>query len=179
MTPGCCATCLQNPPPYEHTLAPLTYAGSAQYLLTQFKFHGRLSHATPLHTALCAAVEASVAPKPQAILPVPIHPQRLAERGFNQAVELARPLARALHIPLILHAVVRLRATQPQVGLKAEARAANLRGAFAVRPGVELPEHIAVVDDVLTSGATVGELARLLHQHGVRRVEVWCALRAT
>jgi ComF family protein len=171
---------MQKKPPFDMTMAPLAYAGSVRYLLTQFKFHARLSHAVPLVHVLREAVVGRDAAldTPQALIPVPIHRKRLAERGFNQSVELARPLARDLQIPLLLDAVQRQRATVPQFQLSGDERVVNVRGAFVLRAGTVLPKHVAIVDDVLTTGATVRELAKLLRKHGCERVEVWCAARA-
>ncbi len=176
-TEGLCAACLQHPPPFASTIAPLAYVGSVRYLLTQFKFHGRLSHGVPLRVALHEAVAGRETDMPQVLIPVPIHRRRLAERGFNQAVELTRPLARELQIPVLLNAVQRQRATAPQFQLRGDERVANVRGAFVLRAGTLLPKHVAIVDDVLTTGATVRELAKLLRKHGCERVEVWCAAR--
>jgi ComF family protein len=176
VTPGVCPACLRQPPPFDAALAPLEYSGAARHLLTQFKFHGRLSHGVPLAWPLLAAVRERGGRLPEALLPVPVHARRLRERGYNQALELARPLARAQGLPLLPHALRRIRATSPQMNLPEAARAANVRGAFAVvQP---LPAHVALVDDVLTTGATAGELARLLKAAGCARVEVWCACRA-
>lgn len=176
VTPGLCPACLRQPPPFDAALAPLEYTGAVRFLLTQFKFHGRLSHGAPLACHLLASVRERGEGLPQALLPVPVHPGRLRERGYNQALELARPLAGALDIPLLSSSLVRTRATSPQMTLPEAARAANVRGAFAVRGA--LPEHVALVDDVLTTGATVAELARLLKRQGCARVEVWCACRS-
>jgi ComF family protein len=176
VTPGVCAACLRQPPPFDAAFAPLEYSGAARHLLTQFKFHGRLSHGVPLAKSLLTIVQGRAAPLPEALLPVPVHLGRLRERGYNQALELARPLARALGLPLLPHSLRRIRVTLPQMNLPEAARAANVRGAFAVvQPP---PAHVALVDDVLTTGATTGELARVLKAAGCTRVEVWCACRA-
>ncbi|TQV62537.1 MAG: ComF family protein [Halothiobacillaceae bacterium] len=178
VTPGPCAVCLKRPPPFDAAIAPLDYAGAARHLVTRFKFGGRLSHGVPLAHHLIEAVRRDIATTlPDALIPVPIHPRRLRERGYNQSMELARPLARRLGIPLLPHALQRVRATTPQMRLPEAARAANVRGAFAVHG--DLPAHVALIDDVLTTGATVGELARLLKREGCERVDVWCATRAT
>lgn len=176
ITPGMCPACLRHPPPFDAALAPLVYDGAARYLLTQFKFHGRLSHGVPLAEALLAAVRERSDSLPEVLLPVPVHPRRLRERGYNQALELARPLAHALGVPLRATALQRIRPTSPQMTLPEAARAANVRGAFAARE--PLPTHVALVDDVLTTGATTGELTRMLKASGCTRVEVWCACRA-
>ncbi|MEW5837535.1 MAG: ComF family protein [Pseudomonadota bacterium] len=177
-TAGLCAECLQHPPGFSATLAPLAYSGTARYLVTQFKYQRRLSCAQPLVHALLQAAQAREDDLPQALLPVPIHPSRLSERGFNQSLELARPLGKALGIAVLPDALRRVRATVPQNQLAEDERIANVRGVFALRDGVTLPEHVAIVDDVLTTGATARELTRVLRKHGCKRVEVWCASRA-
>lgn len=177
VTPGLCADCMRKPPPFDAALAPLDYGGAVRYLTVRFKFHGQLSHGAPLAHALLRAVRARAdTALPHALLPVPLHPSRLRERGYNQALELARPLSAALGIPLLPNALVRLRATARQMELPPDKRARNVRDAFALR--AEPPAHVALVDDVLTTGATVSELARLLKRHGCERVDVWCACRS-
>jgi len=178
VTPGLCAACLQHPPPYAAALAPLVYTGAVRYLLTQFKYHQRLSCGVPLARVLLQAVRARDEPLPQALIPVPIHAQRLAERGFNQSLELARPLGRVLGVAVLDDDVRRVRATVPQNQLAQDERVANVRGVFALRKGVILPKHVAIVDDVLTTGATVRELAKVLRKQGCERVDVWCAAKA-
>ncbi len=175
-TPGLCADCQRALPPFDAALAPLVYAEAVRHLLTAFKFHGRLSHGVPLAQALLEAVLDRGGDMPDALLPMPLHAQRLRERGYNQSLELARPLARTLGLPLLLHAVQRTRPSLPQMSLPQAARAANVRGIFEVREA--LPPHVAIVDDVLTTGATAAELTRLLERHGCTRVEVWCPCRA-
>src|SRR5262249_21777320 len=117
-------------------------------------------------------------PHPDALIPIPLHPQRLRERGYNQALELARPLAREFGIDLRPDALVRQRATQAQSELDAAQRRRNLRGAFAVAPGVEVPAHVALIDDVMTTGTTLREAARTLLHAGALRVDVWALARA-
>ncbi len=117
-------------------------------------------------------------PLPAALLCVPLHESRLRERGYNQALELAKPLARALHLPLHPHALRRIRSTQAQSGLDARARRRNLRGAFEIDPAQTLPTHVALLDDVMTTGSTLRECARVLRKAGVQRVDVWALARA-
>jgi ComF family protein len=107
---------------------------------------------------------------------MPLHRSRLRERGFNQAVELARPLARRLAVPLAADLVQRVRPGRPQSGLEKSRRRANVRGAFALRRPLDA-WHVAVVDDVLTTGATAAELAGVLKAAGAERVEVWVVAR--
>jgi ComF family protein len=157
--------------------APYRYAAPLDRLIPALKFGGKLAHARLLGELLAEELAASGARRPELILPVPLHARRLRERGYNQALELARPVARALGLPLETRACTRLRATAAQSGLDLKARRANLRGAFAV-PALGV-KHVAVLDDVVTSGSTVAELARALARAGVERVDVWAVARAT
>jgi len=172
-----CGACQRRPPPFDRCIAPLLYAGVVPYLVTGLKFRGRLVQGRLLGALLAAGVarEATREAPPGRIIPVPLHPARMRERGFNQALEIARGPARRLGLPIDSASCVRMLATAPQSGLEAKARRRNLRGAFAV--GGRLPECVALVDDVVTTGTTVGELARVLKRAGVRRVEVWAAAR--
>ncbi len=114
---------------------------------------------------------------PECIVPVPLHPARLRERGYNQALELARPLARSLGIRLEKNLVQRVRQTRPQTELKLASRAANLHQAFRLKRPPNY-RHIALVDDVITSGHTVNALACEFLREGVEKVEVWAIARA-
>jgi ComF family protein len=125
---------------------------------------------------LLAYIEQEMDEPPQLLIPVPLHPGRLRERGYNQALELARPLSRRLAIPLDYLSCRRTRPTQAQSELPMKERRKNVRGAFQVKG--EIPaRHVALIDDVVTTGSTVTELTRLLKRHGVRRVQVWTLAR--
>jgi len=112
------------------------------------------------------------------IVPVPLHRSRLRQRGYNQALELARPLAARLGVPLAHDVLVRSRDTSAQTELDRAARRRNVRGAFHLREAIVLPDHVALFDDVMTTGATLAECARLLKRAGVRRVDAWALARA-
>ena len=114
----------------------------------------------------------------RALLTVPLHLGRLRKRGFNQALELAKPLALAFGLPVHARALRRVRATEAQSELDAGSRRRIVRGAFAVADGARLPTHVAVVDDVMTTGATLAECVRVLKRSGVHRVDVWALARA-
>jgi ComF family protein len=172
---------LAPPAAFDAALAPFAYDWPVDALIRDFKYHGRLAHGRVLGTLLADAAGAALSggePVPQALVPVPLHPRRERERGYNQAWELARVLGRELGIPVVANLVLRTRETPPQASLDAAARRTNLVGAFALRraPGVE---RIALVDDVLTTGATLGELARVLRAAGAGRVTAWTVARAT
>ncbi|HEY5791083.1 MAG TPA: ComF family protein, partial [Gammaproteobacteria bacterium] len=146
-------------------------------LVTGLKFHGQLAGARLLGGLLAEQLAGDPGPWPQALLPVPLHPRRLRQRGFNQALELARPLARELGLALLPDACVRRRDTAAQSGLERAARRRNVRGAFALPRPLGL-HHVALVDDVMTTGQTLEALARVLREDGVEQVEVWCVARA-
>lgn len=176
-----CGACLPRAiGPLRH--APLTevhaacvYAAPVDRLLLRFKFHHDLAAGGLLAQLMAQALAA--APRPGVLLAVPLHRARLRRRGYDQALELARPLARALGLPLLDGALRRVRATDAQSQLDAGQRRRNLRQAFAVPPGVALPAHVTLVDDVMTTGATLHAAALTLRRAGVARVDAWVCAR--
>lgn len=173
-----CGRCLRKAPPYVAVFAPLRYAAPLDRLIAEYKFRGQLSHAALFGSLIIDVAEAMGRRPPGLLLPVPLHRKRLHERGYNQALELARPLARHWGARIDPFALVRVRATVAQMQLPAKQRLNNVRGAFVLRDGVRLPESVAIIDDVMTTGATVSELAMLLRRAGTKRVEVWALARA-
>ena len=152
-----CGSCLTDPPPFDGSVAALDLAPA-------------------LAARLLAAVRHSDAPHPSLLLPIPLSAQRLRERGYNQAWELARRMAGALHCQADAHLLLRVKDSPHQLALPREQRAANVRGAFAVEPmrlGELRGRSVALVDDVMTTGATAAEAARALQQAGAASVQVW------
>jgi ComF family protein len=173
-----CGECLQAEPPFASACTPFIYAPPLDALLTRLKFGRNLAAGRVLSELWLGAVREAPPLVPQALIPVPLHDDRLRERGYNQALELARPLAHAFDTALRYDVLVRTRATSAQSDLDADARHRNLRGAFAVAPNATLPAHVALFDDVMTTGATLRECARTLVSAGVARVDVWAVARA-
>lgn len=176
----CCGACLREPPPWERAVALADYAWPWDTLVSRLKYHAALELAPLLADALAERIAASGAALPQWVLPVPLSDARLRERGYNQAWELARRVARRLGCRSDGAALLRIKDTPPQLALPREARAANLRGAFLVAPrraALLRDADIALVDDVLTTGATAGEAARTLHRAGAARVQCWVVAR--
>jgi ComF family protein len=172
-----CGECLQHEPPFAAAFAPFVYASPLDQLVTRLKFGRNLAAGRVLSELWIDALRAASPSLPDALIPVPLHPERLRERGYNQALELARPLAKAFGIPLRDDVLVRTRATSAQSNLDALERHRNLRGAFSVAGGT-LPTYVSVVDDVMTTGATLHECARTLLRAGAERVDVWALGRA-
>ena len=172
-----CGECLKSSPPFERTAAPWLYAGAIASLLPRFKFHAELACGRLLATLALEELESWEGWREvELVIPVPPHVQRLRQRGYNQALELARPLARALRLPLRDDLLRRCKATTAQSRLDATARRHNLRDAFtAVEAG--LPAHVALIDDVMTTGATLQAAARALRVAGVQRVDAWVCAR--
>ncbi len=163
----------------DDTRAALRYDFPADWLLTELKFNARLWHGPLLAHLIAEALSARPIPAlaGAVVLPVPLHRRRLAARGYNQAAEIARPLARRIRCRLDTTLLVRDRATREQSSLSAGERRRNVAGAFRLRRRPWF-EHGIVVDDVVTTGATSREVARLLRQAGCRRVSVLAAARA-
>lgn len=171
-----CGECLRRPPPFSAAWAAFRYQHPLDLLESRFKFHHDLAAGRVLANAMAMRAREAAPAAPALLVPVPLHPRRLRERGYNQALELARPLAAALGIPLRRDVLARVRDTPAQTGLDAAARRRNLRGAFVAIDG--LPDHVALLDDVMTTGATLRECARVLRRAGVVRVDVWTLARA-
>lgn len=167
-----CGACLKEAPHFARTHALFLYEFPVDRIIHALKYGHQLAVAGWLGEALAALpVDADL------LMPLPLHPSRLAERGFNQSIEIARPLARRLRRPLILDALIRSRATPAQAELPLKERARNVRGAFECRQDLG-GRSVLLVDDVMTSGATLDEAARVLKLHGASRVEVAVAARA-
>jgi ComF family protein len=166
-----CGRCLAEPPHYDATVAALAYAFPADALIQALKFRGELSLAPLLSGLLKERIPPGE--KIDCVIPVPLSRQRLKERGYNQAVEIARHLG---HGKVLVSACERSRDTAPQLDLPFEDRQRNVRGAFACREAVK-GFSVAVVDDVMTTGATLNEMARTLKDAGAARVVNWVVAR--
>lgn len=171
-----CGECQRRTPPWHAAWSPFRYGWPLDRLESRYKFGADLAAGRVLSTLWQR--EPCVLELPQWLLTVPLHPSRLRQRGYNQALELGRPLARRFDVPLHHEVLRRVRSTHAQTELDALGRRRNVRGAFALREGVVLPSHVAIVDDIMTTGATLAECARVLRRAGVERVDVWALARA-
>lgn len=173
-----CGNCLKSLPAWDEAKSPLTYAYPLDKLVQRFKFDGDLATGRLLGELLAEYLEAGDGEKPDFIVPVPLHATRLKERGFNQAVELARPVSKRLKVPVRLDICERVRATEIQSKLDAMERKKNLKDAFAVKQSVD-GRHVAILDDVVTTGTTAEILAKTLKESGAVRISVWSVMHAS
>lgn len=169
--------CIPDQGSLRRSFAPFAYASPLDHLVHVLKYRGQLATARVLGTLLAGhVVRHGLHQGIDVIVPVPLHPMRHAERGFNQSAEIARHLGRCLRLPVDESLATRQRATPPQVGLHLLQRRRNLRLAFAAGPVTG--RRVALVDDVTTTGTTLQELASLMVQAGATAVDGWCVARA-
>ena len=173
-TGALCADCLVSRPAFDSARVPLRYAAPVDGLIADFKFHHGLAVGRALSELLADNISACIE-RPACLIPVPADRAALRERGFNQAAEIARHLSRRLGIPWQPTGLRRLHHASTQRGLDRAQRRKNVAKAFLAGHG--LPEFVALVDDVVTSGATADAAARALKKAGVKRVDLWAIAR--
>lgn len=164
-------------------LVALRYEHPVDEMIRQLKYHGVIANSRVLGTLLAEVARQRASTLPAMLIPVPLHARRWRERGFNQADAIARHAGRTLGIPVMRHAVQRLRDTPSQTALDVAERHRNVRGAFALRNSRQLSRltragHVALVDDVITTGSTLSELRAVLLNAGVERVDLWAVAQA-
>ena len=177
-----CGRCLARPPAFCHAVVPLLYRFPLDALIPAFKYRRHNRYGLLLARQLADHLQQHLAEPealiPELLVPIPMHPKRQAQRGYNQAFELTRDLAGALHLPCRADLLQRARQTAAQEGLDAAARRRNLRGAFTCPHPAQLEGlHLALIDDVMTTGATLNEASRTLLAAGAASVQVWCVAR--
>jgi len=173
-----CGECLENPPPFQQTIAPFYYSAPIRQWITGFKHHSQLHSGWLLGHLLLETLRDHYldAPLPEVILPIPLHWRRLLWRGYNQSAELGKQLAKGLDIPCRSDLIKRIRSTNSQQDLSREQRLRNLENAFRFAPKKPFT-RVALLDDVVTTGSTAREISRLLQQNGVTEIHLWAIAR--
>lgn len=174
--PMLCGRCIAQPPAFDETHAPYIHQGAIRHLVTTLKFGATYKNARLLGQLLADQLRDSHR-QPELLIPVPLHKSRYRQRGFNQSIEIARTVSKELAIPLDLSSCQRLRNTPQQSNLTAKQRRKNIKNAFAVVKPISA-SHVAIIDDVMTTGSTMDELAKVLKKAGVEKVDVWVCARA-
>lgn len=176
-----CGECLTSPPPINRNITLFHYKPPIISLITKLKFQGQLRYAQSLGTLLAQKVqqiyENGQLDFPDYIIPVPLHKKRLQTRGFNQALEIAKSVKKKCAIPIDCRSVKRIKFTQPQTLIKKDERQKNLRNAFTMTTNIKA-QHIAIVDDVITTFSTISELTNTLRRAGVQKIDIWCIAKA-
>jgi len=173
-----CGRCTTRLPNFDHCQPAFAYRGAIEGLIQRFKFGGDLAAGRVLAQLMARRAAAQRWVRPQLLIPVPLHRNRRWRRGFNQAEMLCRDLSRSMQNLPWVNALRRRRATRAQSDLPADRRRGNVRGAFALHYLPPGSRHIALVDDVMTTGSTLDECARILKRAGVERVDLWVLARA-
>ena len=177
---GVCGGCLRLAPAFDHAQAAVDYAFPWDTLILQLKFNGAVDLAPALAGLMLRCRQPGALPAPELLLPVPLSAPRLRQRGFNQAWELTRRLGTALSVRSEARLLLKQTDTPPQLALPVARRAANVHGAFALDPRRRdevRGRDVVVVDDVMTTGATGAEIARVLREAGARRIGLWVLAR--
>lgn len=171
-----CGSCLKQKPSYQTIRTPFFYQNKIQELIGDFKFNGKLAEGRVLAQLLARHLSKEITPKPSLLIPAPLHPRRLRQRGFNQSAEITALLSRKLNIPWHPGYLVKTQQTASQNGLTRKQRLTNVNGSFHYH-SQHYFSHIAIIDDVVTTGATAEAMARACLQQGVKNVEIWALAR--
>jgi len=173
-----CGECLKNSPPYDRVISAFHYEPPVSDFITQLKYSAQFQLLPVLSDYLIQRIQSSydASTLPKLIIATPLHPQKLVSRGFNQSRLIANKIGNALNTRVLDKGVERIKKTQAQSGLDSVERKKNMKNAFQVQ--AHLPEHVAVVDDVVTTGMTATELSKQLLKHGAKRIDIWCLARA-
>ncbi|MCC7413490.1 MAG: ComF family protein [Gammaproteobacteria bacterium] len=174
---GLCGRCQRAPPPIDRTVVALAYGYPVDHLVHLLKFRRGLELGRPFGRLLAGAVRDSGGAPPDCLVPVPLHWRRQAARGYNQALLIAAQIGGQLGVPVRPSLCRRIRETPAQSGQDRRARLANVRGSFAVNVPAGV-RSVAIVDDVVTTGATAGAMASALRRAGAQHVELWACARA-
>lgn len=173
-----CGECLIQPPKFYRTIAPLLYEQPIVKFITQLKFHHQLLYAKLLGQLLAERIKRvyTNTELPECIVPMPLHKKRIKQRGFNQAIEIAKPIAKALHLTINHQLCRRKKNTQAQSSLTGESRKLNIHNAFEITNNLNV-KHIAVLDDVITTGNTIRALSETINTDNKIKIDIWCCAR--
>jgi len=171
-----CGHCQKQPPYFNKVYAPYPHQGEIRYLINQLKFENVFYYSKILGELLADFLQTK-ADYPDTILPVPLHPNRYKQRNYNQSLEIAKVVSKKLNIPIDYKSCIRIKDTAHQINLDPKQRKKNIQNCFKIKTPFQ-SKHIAILDDVITTGATANELAKILKAAGAERVDIWVCSRA-
>ena len=173
-----CGQCLKNSPPFSRTINPFRYQSPIDQLISQMKYSSQIHYIPLLSEYLSSSIKKQYQNQalPSRIVAMPLHSRKLSSRGFNQANLIAKQISKTIGIDIVSKGIHRIKNTQAQSGLDSVERKQNVKNAFRI--DCKLPKHIALVDDVVTTGMTVSELAKCARKQGAEQIDVWCLARA-
>lgn len=174
-----CGQCQKSPPNYDCCWSAYIYAQPLEWMIQQLKFNAKLAYVPLLSELMIHHIPKYLYEKqrPDVIIPMPLHANRIKQRGFNQSLQLVKPLAKLSGLKLDSTSCQRQRDTEHQTGKNARQRHQNIKGAFTFSNDNNY-KHVVIFDDVVTTGSSISELSKTLKQNGVNRVDVWCLARA-
>jgi ComF family protein len=172
-----CGRCQNKPPAFDKVYAPYIHQGEIRYLINQLKFEKAYKNSRLLGLLLSQFLLTTQAVRPDIIVPVPLHIERYRQRGYNQTLEITKVISKDLAIPIEYKNCLRTQNTPHQISLNLKQRQHNIKGAFTIKQPLTV-QHVAILDDVMTTGATVNELAKTLKAAGAKRVDIWVCARA-
>jgi len=172
-----CGSCIILPTVLDKTICAYRYAYPLDLLIKRYKYKQKMDLILPLVSVLSEKILANSEALPEVIVPVPLHFNRLFKRGFNQSLEISKILSRIINVPVDNNLIARVRDTTPQFKLTSKQRKSNLKGAFKITTG-RTYQSLAIVDDIITSGATGDEIAQLFHRSGIKQIQLWALARA-
>ncbi len=172
-----CGKCLNLTPYFDHVFSPFIYENNISQIIQQLKYGRKLANSHILAEVFLSELRNATEIMPEALIPVPIHKSKIKKRGYNQSIEIFHHVAKQLHIPFEKTCCQKIKNTDSQSTLSAKERQNNIKNSFKIIKPVNY-KHVAIVDDVITTGATANELSRLIKQHGVARVDIWACARS-
>lgn len=173
-----CGKCISNPPHFDRTLALFSYVHPIDKFIINLKFNHQLIYAKLFGELFVKHLKSYYKNTsfPELVIPIPLHQKRLKQRGFNQVFELAKSIKKHLNIKIDTNSCIKIKNTPPQSLITFDERKVNIKNSFKIKYSIQA-KHVAILDDVMTTGHTVNELSKTLKKSGMQKIDVWCIAR--
>lgn len=173
-----CNHCIAHPPIFDIPVIPFSYQKPISNMIMFLKFNQKIIYSRILAKLMINHIEKNSMSLPDMIIPIPLHPNRLRERGFNQALEIAKPMGKYFNVKVDFMSCHRIKNTEPQSLLPAQKRKDNIKNVFEVKKNITT-KHVAILDDVVTTGNTINEFSSILKKAGVEKIQIWSCARSS